>query len=135
MRFSFLSIVGAVMLASPLAAMAQVEIVSCSISSGGSATNGRFTAVCSITQPASGQPLSGGRFVFVPGFLAPVAAAPSAPCRGDFNNSGSLDPDDIADYIGAFFSQPPAAGSDFNGDGFVDPDDLADYLGAYFAGC
>jgi len=56
-------------------------------------------------------------------------------CPADFNHDGSLDPDDLADYIGAYFAQPPGTGSDFNGDGSVDPDDLADYIGAYFAGC
>jgi len=122
-------------LATPLAVIAQVEMVSSSISSGGTAANGRFTAMCSITQPASGQPLSGGRFVFVPGFLAPVAVAPSPNCRADFNNSGSLDPDDIADYIGAFFAVPFNARADFDGDGEINPDDLADFLGAYFGGC
>ena len=53
----------------------------------------------------------------------------------DFDRSGTIDPDDLADYIGAFFSQPPGAGADFNNDGVVDPDDLADYIGAFFSGC
>jgi len=56
-------------------------------------------------------------------------------CPPDFNGDGTLDPDDLADYISAFFSQPPGAGSDFNGDGNTDPDDLADYISAYFTGC
>ena len=56
-------------------------------------------------------------------------------CAADFNNDGTVDPDDLADYIGAFFAQPPGAGSDFNGDGTTDPDDLADYIGAFFGGC
>jgi len=56
-------------------------------------------------------------------------------CRPDFNGDGSLDPDDLADYIGAFFTVPAAAAADFNGDGTVDPDDLADYIGAFFGGC
>jgi len=56
-------------------------------------------------------------------------------CPADFNADGTLDPDDLADYISAFFSQPPAQSADFNGDGAVDPDDLADYINAYFAGC
>jgi len=50
--------------------------------------------------------------------------------KTDFNNDGNVDPDDLADFIGAFFSG--GAGTDFNGDGTVDPDDLADYIGAYF---
>jgi len=60
---------------------------------------------------------------------------PAPACAPDFNGDGTLDPDDLADYIGAFFSQPPAAGSDFNHDGLTDPDDLADYIGAYYSGC
>jgi len=53
----------------------------------------------------------------------------------DFNADGELNPDDLADYIGAFFAIPPGAGSDFNLDGETNPDDLADYIGAFFAGC
>jgi len=53
----------------------------------------------------------------------------------DFNADGELNPDDLADYIGAFFAIPPGTGSDFNQDGLTDPDDLADYIGAFFAGC
>jgi len=56
-------------------------------------------------------------------------------CPADFNQDGTLDPDDLADYIGAFFTQPPAQSADFNGDGAVDPDDLADYITAFFTGC
>ena len=56
-------------------------------------------------------------------------------CPADFNNDGNLDPDDLADYIGAYFGDPPGTGSDFNQDGLTDPDDLADYIGAFFAGC
>ena len=57
---------------------------------------------------------------------------PAPTCPPDFNGDGTLDPDDLADYISAFFSQPPAPGSDFNHDGLSDPDDLADYISAYF---
>jgi len=63
------------------------------------------------------------------------ADQPVNTCAPDFNGDGNLDPDDLADYIGAFFSEPPGAGSDFNGDSLTDPDDLADYIGAFFAGC
>ena len=56
-------------------------------------------------------------------------------CPADFNRDGSLDPDDLADYITAFFSLPPGAGSDFNNDGVTDPDDLADFITAFFNGC
>ena len=56
-------------------------------------------------------------------------------CAADFNGDGTLDPDDLADYIGAFFAVPAPLTADFNGDGTVDPDDLADYIGAFFGGC
>ena len=64
-----------------------------------------------------------------------IAPDPCNTCRPDFNGDGNLDPDDLADYIGAFFSSPPLDGSDFNGDGLTDPDDLADYISEFFAGC
>jgi len=67
---------------------------------------------------------------------AGVAAANTVViCAADFNCDGSLDPDDLADYIGAFFADTPLATSDFNADGLIDPDDLADFIGAFFAGC
>jgi len=71
--------------------------------------------------------------------LIPDICEGTVPCDGacpaDFNHDGSLDPDDLADYIGCYFSVPPCSGADFNGDTVVDPDDLADYIGAFFAGC
>ncbi len=60
-----------------------------------------------------------------------MADAPG--CPADFNGDGNLDPDDLSDYIGCYFT-PPCAGEDFNGDGNRDPDDLSDYIGAYFSG-
>ena len=56
-------------------------------------------------------------------------------CRADFNNDGVLNPDDLADYINAYFSQPPDPAAEFNEDGVINPDDLADYINAYFEGC
>ena len=58
-----------------------------------------------------------------------------AVCAADFNNDGSLNPDDLADYIACFFAIPPCPAADFSGDGAADPDDLADFIGAFFAGC
>ena len=63
-----------------------------------------------------------------------LGASPPA-CPADFNADGELDPDDLADFIGGYFSAPPIESTDFNDDGTVDPDDLADYIGAYFASC
>jgi len=51
----------------------------------------------------------------------------------DFNGDGVTDPDDLADFIGGFFSMPVDARTDFNGDGVIDPDDLADFIGAFFS--
>jgi len=56
-----------------------------------------------------------------------------APCPADMNLDGSLDPDDLADYIGAFFADAPAA--DINLDGTLSPDDVADFIGLFFGAC
>ena len=53
----------------------------------------------------------------------------------DFNHDLATDPDDLADFIGAYFTQPPDPRCDVNGDSFVDPDDLADFIGLFFGGC
>jgi hypothetical protein len=50
----------------------------------------------------------------------------------DFDGSGGVDPDDLADYIACFFEAPPCPRADFNQSGNVDPDDLADYIGIFF---
>ncbi|MFM9902051.1 MAG: PA14 domain-containing protein [Polaromonas sp.] len=57
------------------------------------------------------------------------------PCTPDFNNDGVLNPDDLSDFIGAYFSTPPGPGSDVNRDGVVDPDDLSDFIASFFGGC
>jgi len=65
----------------------------------------------------------------------PPPPPPSPECiAADFNADGSTDPDDLADFIGAFFSAPPLTTADFNQSSDVDPDDLADYIGVFF-GC
>ncbi len=56
-------------------------------------------------------------------------------CDADFNASGTLDPDDLADFIAGFFSVPSDRACDFNLDGSVDPDDLSDFIAAFFGGC
>ena len=65
------------------------------------------------------------------------ACAPiqTQPCRPDFNGDGTINPDDLADFIACFFTLPPCAAADFNSDAATDPDDLADFINAYFAGC
>jgi hypothetical protein len=55
-------------------------------------------------------------------------------CPADFDESGSVNPDDLADFIACFFTQPcPEA--DFDQNGGIDPDDLADFIAAYFTPC
>ncbi len=58
-------------------------------------------------------------------------------CAADFNRDGVLDPDDLSDYVGCYFTGfcPAAVGADFNADSLINPDDLSDYIGAYFSGC
>ncbi len=69
------------------------------------------------------------------GSAVSAAASLGQPCRADFNADGVLDPDDLSDYIAAYFSLPPGPGADFSGDGITDPDDLSDFIAAYFGGC
>ncbi len=53
----------------------------------------------------------------------------------DFNGDLRVDPDDLSDFISAFFAIPADPRADFSGDGNVDPDDLSDYITRYFSGC
>lgn len=73
------------------------------------------------------------------GVLGPSSGlASSAACRTDVDASGTLDPDDLADFVTCFFQQVADAGScsaaDFNDDREVNPDDLADFISAFFLG-
>ena len=72
----------------------------------------------------------GNRVVVVRGF-----SAPPPPCNPDFNGDGTLNPDDLADYIVCYFTEPPCSQAEFNFDGSINPDDLSDYINAYFDGC
>jgi hypothetical protein len=56
-------------------------------------------------------------------------------CLAEFNGDGVVNPDDLADFIAGFFSQPPLPETDFDGNGIVNPDDLADYIAVFFGGC
>ncbi len=56
-------------------------------------------------------------------------------CRSDFNDDGSLDPDDLSDFIGGYFATEQNPRDDWNDDGAIDPDDLSDYISDYFSGC
>ena len=65
-------------------------------------------------------------------------SATSAPasiilCSVDFNCTGGLNPQDIFDFLGAWFALDPRA--EYNHDGHIDVGDIFSYLGAWFAGC
>lgn len=49
----------------------------------------------------------------------------------DFNLDRVVNPDDLGDFITAYFSTDST--TDFNDDGVINPDDLGDYITAYFA--
>ncbi|MFN0012185.1 MAG: CARDB domain-containing protein [Phycisphaerales bacterium] len=52
--------------------------------------------------------------------------------RLDVNLDGVVNPDDLGDFIAAYFSPQPDPVTDFNGDGMINPDDLGDYITSYF---
>ncbi|MGD9689962.1 MAG: hypothetical protein AB7K52_09955 [Phycisphaerales bacterium] len=71
-----------------------------------------------------------------PEILPPLGSELCPPsCLADFNQDGSVDPDDLGDFINCYFSVPPCDGADINGDLNVDPDDLGDFINIYFGGC
>jgi len=115
-------------------AQAQLSIPWFTIDGGGGVSSGgSFSLSGTIGQHDAGPQLAGGAFALTGGFWPGATAAPF--CPADFNGDGTTDPDDLADFITAFFSVPPAPGSDFNNDGATDPDDLADFIIAFFSGC
>lgn len=54
-------------------------------------------------------------------------------CASDFNGDGVRQPQDIFDFLNAFFSQSPSA--DFDASGTLQPADIFAFLNAYFLGC
>ncbi len=54
-------------------------------------------------------------------------------CGADYNNNGSLEIQDIFDFLAAWFQQ--VFTSDFNHDGAKNVQDIFDFLAAWFAGC
>jgi hypothetical protein len=82
----------------------------------------------------------GNRTHLSAGDIAALQQLYGAPvCDADFNGDGSLNPDDISDFITCFFLQVQFPGScpqaDFTADQLVNPDDLSDYIAAFFLGC
>lgn len=56
-----------------------------------------------------------------------------APCvAADFDQDGVLNPDDLSDFVGAYFGPASGPRADHNGDGIIDPDDLSDFIADYF---
>ncbi len=54
-------------------------------------------------------------------------------CIGDHNDSGSLEVQDIFDFLGDWFAGLPRA--DANGSGSLEVQDIFDFLAAWFGGC
>ncbi len=67
---------------------------------------------------------------------ATVTSAPATVrvCPGDLNCDGSINGDDLGDYINCYFSVPRCARAEINGDGDTNADDLGDYINLFFAG-
>ncbi|MGD9690457.1 MAG: sorbosone dehydrogenase family protein [Phycisphaerales bacterium] len=65
-----------------------------------------------------------------PGRVRKMVPQDPQPNPVDFNFDGNIDPDDLGDYINAYFTFDLRA--DFNLDDNLDPDDLGDYINAYF---
>ena len=60
-------------------------------------------------------------------------------CPLDVNGDSVVNPDDLGDYITAYYSPSPPVWCDYNDDEITNPDDLGDYITDYFgptlAGC
>jgi hypothetical protein len=97
------------------------------------AATGELLAINPATGAATTLGPTGGVFGTVFG-LASAAPTPAA-CAADFDNSGTLNPDDLADYIACYFTVPPCPRANQDGDEAVNPDDLADFIALFFAGC
>jgi hypothetical protein len=69
----------------------------------------------------------------ITGLQANVFYVPTHPCRPDFNGSGTLDSQDVFDFLGAWFAGDARA--DFNGVDGVEVTDIFAYLEAWFQGC
>ena len=59
----------------------------------------------------------------------------SPACLADFDHNGRVDPDDLSDYVTAFFADDRGDQLDIDNNGVVNPDDLADFIARFFDGC
>ncbi len=84
-------------------------------------------------------PINSANAPFSVGAVEYVDPATTPTCAAEFNGDGSLNPDDLGDFINCYFAEISTPGdcpaADFNHDGSFNPDDLGDYINAYFAGC
>ncbi len=83
------------------------------------------------------QPALAAGAAFVDDVALELVAPPPPPpaCLADFNTDGTVDPDDLADFIACYFSAPPCPLADVSGDGAADPDDLSDFIALFFTPC
>jgi probable HAF family extracellular repeat protein len=83
---------------------------------------------------STGTVIAGGSKTPGGGVEAWVATGVSLPgCGADFNGSGSLEVQDVFDYLNAWFAGDIRA--DFNRVNGLEVQDIFDYLSAWFAGC
>lgn len=75
---------------------------------------------CLVTDPCGTQLTSVGRQLTVT-------------CAADYNHDGSINVQDIFDFLSSWFANLTAA--DFNGNHVIDVQDIFDFLAAWFAGC
>jgi hypothetical protein len=87
----------------------------------------------SSSPPAEVEVSMGSFKPHVPGSVTTILPGPGGGswCAGDFNRDGSLDPDDLADFIVCFFGAGCSC-ADLDGNGQVDPDDLSDAVTRFF---
>ena len=81
---------------------------------------------------ANGAVIAGNGTILATGKqFAYVATLPY--CVGDQNDNGTLEVQDIFDFLGLWFAGSPQA--DANGNGSLEVQDIFDFLGAWFGGC
>jgi hypothetical protein len=102
--------------------------ISCTSASGGACCNG---ATCSVLAQAACTGIA-TRFVGAGTSCNAPGVATTPCCKADFNQNGSLQVQDIFDFLNGWFAG--AANTDMNGGGLA-VQDIFDFLNAWFAGC